>query len=297
MDGPGMWNLFSRLTCSCSSQAPTRPSNQIWPPKTHHMFAWRYNSKFRQIQFTIWTNTIYNLQSSQAASNQIWLAKSWPHVTGFCEITSCSCYFLPQWVTGENHTTVVLAGAGHEICSTLAAFKLNMSPLLWAVKTVDNVSWVLLTFRCFLLGVKYPFVMRGQFCTLVIFWFQYRTMFKTCLVALQHSLAIHFKLHVLVQKLCTFCGCFVNTAGRDCSELDLERVGEVGEWGWGGGGTPPKESLSNPVHPCLLLSTQQISWKEEFLPPFFIFNRVFRSFYRVGRTRAIDSISVPQHVC
>ena len=73
----------------------------------------------------------------------------------------------------------------------------------------------------------------------------------------QCPLVVHFRLHALVQKLCG-----APSAGVLWTQLE----GIVPNWIWeggGGGGAPPKESLFNPVHSCLLLSTQQISWTKE----------------------------------
>ena len=89
-------------------------------------------------------------------------------------------------------------------------------------------------------------------------------MFKACLSLLWFSVPWLFILGCMHW----FKSCAVHLQRVFCehSWKGLFRTGfgrRGGGDGEGDGGAPPKESLFNPVHSCLLLSTQQISWTKE----------------------------------
>ena len=127
MDGPGMWNLFSRL--SCSSQAASRPPTRFGYQKLTTCLQ-RYNFKFRQIQFTIGTNTIYNSNYNPVQQPVILLTDlEYQKAHHMLPASLRSPHALAIFYLSESLVkTVVLAGAGHKISLTLAAFQLNMSP-------------------------------------------------------------------------------------------------------------------------------------------------------------------------
>ena len=80
----------SSLLQQSSSQPP---SNQIWLPKTHHMFG--------EIQFEIWRNTIYNLDKHNLQPSQATRSGSKPkthHMLPASVRSPRICSFVPpQW--------------------------------------------------------------------------------------------------------------------------------------------------------------------------------------------------------
>ena len=120
-------------TCSVDSVAPVKqpaaPQPDLVTKNSPHVCRDTI-SNLGQIQFTIWKNTIYNsnyntVQQPVVLLTDLEYQKAHHMLPASLRSPRAPAIF---YLSESLVKTVVLAGAGHEISSTLAAFQLNMSP-------------------------------------------------------------------------------------------------------------------------------------------------------------------------